>query len=190
MYLLVGLGNPGAEYLQHRHNIGFQFLDSLAADHGFAFSEGKWRAAVAKTMLWQESILCLKPLTYMNLSGTAVVPAAEYYRVTAERIIVVHDDLDLPFGRIKIVTNSGAGGHNGIRSLIAHLGVKNFPRIKVGIGRPPGKMPVERFVLSPFSAAEQELRPQVLAEIAKAVELLVGKGLAAAMNAVNARPEK
>lgn len=190
MYLLVGLGNPGAEYLQTRHNIGFQFLDYLAARYGFAFGESKWRALLAKTILWQENVLCLKPQTFMNLSGTAVVPAAEYYRVEVERIVVVHDDLDLPLGRIKIVTNSGAGGHNGIRSLIAQLGEKNFPRIKVGIGRPPGRMPVEKYVLSAFAAEERELRDQVLVEIAAAAELLLGKGLAAAMNAVNVRPEK
>ena len=190
MYLLVGLGNPGPEYAQTRHNIGVQFLDYLGDRHGFTFSESKWRARVAKTVLWQEGVLCLKPQTFMNLSGTAVVAAAEYYRVECARIVVVHDDLDLPLGRIKVVANSGAGGHNGIRSLIEQLGERSFPRIKVGIGRPPGRMAVEKYVLSPFTAAEQEAREQVLPEIAAALELLLGKGVAAAMNGVNVRPAR
>jgi len=185
VYLLVGLGNPGKDYAATRHNIGFMFLDYLAGKYGFSFKGTKWQAEAAKEQLWGSPLLLVKPQTYMNRSGAAVAPLAHFYQVSPPGIIVVHDELDLPLGRSKITVSRGAGGHNGIRSLIEQLGSKEFVRVRVGIGRPPAVEGVSNFVLSRFSAEEQPLVRLELEKIEEGVRLLVAQGVASAMNWLN-----
>lgn len=183
--MLVGLGNPGREYASTRHNIGFIFLDYLAGARGVQLKSSKWQAYVAKDVLCGRQMLFVKPDTYMNNSGVAVGMLASYFQVMPEKIIVVHDDLDLPLGRIKVTTRSGAGGHNGIRSIITHLGSKDFLRIKVGVGRPQVPVDISQYVLSTFSAEEKAIVPGLLSRIEEGVLMIVEQGVQAAMNLIN-----
>lgn len=183
---MVGLGNPGEKYALTRHNIGFQFLDFLASRHRLSFTSSKWQTQTVRAELWGQSLLLAKPETYMNRSGQAVVAIAGFYRVPAERILVVHDDIDLEVGRIRIVKSRGAGGHNGIRSIIEHLGDRAFVRIRVGVGRPPGLVPVEHYVLSRFNTEESAQVEAAMERIETATRLVLVEGSALAMNAINA----
>ncbi|MDA8164142.1 MAG: aminoacyl-tRNA hydrolase [Desulfobacteraceae bacterium] len=185
---MVGLGNPGGKYETTRHNIGFLALDHLTRRHGLTFAESKWQALCSKAVLWGKPVLLIKPLTYMNASGRAVAPIASFFKVPPEKIIVVHDELDLPLGRVKIVIARGAGGHNGIRSLIAELGTAEFCRIRAGIGRPEPPLTVTSFVLAPFTPAEEPIIGQEMGVIAESIRLILEKGVAAAMNSINALP--
>lgn len=185
VYVVVGLGNPGKEYAVTRHNIGFIFLDYLAEKYRFTFKGTKWQAETAKDLSWGYPVLFVKPQTYMNRSGSAVRAIADFYQIDVDRIIVVHDDLDLPLGRTKIITNRGAGGHNGIRSLIEHLGGKDFVRIRVGIGRPDNAEKVSDFVLSRFGQDEAPMVQEALHRIETAVRLVMEEGLSVAMNRIN-----
>jgi PTH1 family peptidyl-tRNA hydrolase len=185
MHLIVGLGNPGLQYVGTRHNVGFMLLDYLAQESNVSFAESKWKALVAKTVIWDESVVLLKPETFMNASGTAVAAVAQYYKLSTDNIIVIHDDLDLPLGRIKIISGGGAGGHKGIRSSIEYLGTKNFPRIKIGIGRPSTPIPPEKYVLARFGPDELEVIKQRMAVVVEGIKILVQQGISAAMNAVN-----
>lgn len=181
-FLVVGLGNPGPKYEDTRHNIGFQVADELAA----RARAGRWREAcralVAEGRLAGEPVVLAKPQTYMNRSGDAVGRLVDRFGVDLERLIVVHDDLDLPFGAIRIRVRGGHGGHNGIRSILAVLGTGEFVRVKVGIGRPQGKGDVADYVLSPFSADEAVEIPAIRARAADAVFHIVGEGPLRAMN--------
>lgn len=185
MFLIVGLGNPGEKYSETRHNVGFQVVDRMAAHAGLGFSESKWKALVCKGAIAGQGVVFVKPLTFMNLSGEAVEPVASYYKIAPENIIVVHDDLDLDCGRIKLCANSGPGGHNGIKSIIQHLGGKSFSRVKIGIGRPPQAMPVERYVLAKFSDQELAVISPVIERAAEAVALIVEKGVAVATQVIH-----
>lgn len=185
VYVVVGLGNPGKEYAATRHNIGFIFLDYLAEKYRFTFKGTKWQAETAKDLSWGYPVLFVKPQTYMNRSGSAVRAIADFYQIDADRIIVVHDDLDLPLGRTKIMTNRGAGGHNGIRSLIEHLGGNDFVRVRVGIGRPDNADRVSDFVLSRFGQEEAPMVLEELHRIETSVRLVMEEGLSVAMNRVN-----
>lgn len=186
LHLVVGLGNPGDKYALTRHNIGFQFLDFLASRHRLLFSQSKWRAQTVRASLWGHSVLLVKPDTFMNLSGQAVAALAGFYQVPAERILVIHDDIDLEVGRVRIVKARGAGGHNGIRSIIEHLGDRDFVRVRVGVGRPPGQVPVEHYVLSRFNADESTQIETAMEGIETATRLVLVDGPVPAMNAVNA----
>lgn len=188
MFVLVGLGNPGGEYAMTRHNIGFLFLDYLADRHGLTMKGSKWQADTAKGALWGCQALLCKPMTYMNRSGNAVGQMVRFYDLEPGRVVVIHDDLDLPFGRLRLVANRGAGGHNGIKSIIDHLGTRDFPRIRVGVGRPPGETAASDYVLSRFSGDEQRELPDLFARIEEAVERIMTDGVPAAMNAINAEP--
>lgn len=187
MYMIVGLGNPGRDYSTTRHNIGFIFLDYLADKNALVFKDSKWQAEMVKSALWGKQIILAKPQTFMNKSGTAVAQILRYYNIETENLIVVHDDLDLELGRIKIVTNRGSGGHNGIRSIIQHLGgVKEFVRIRVGIGRPAdSEVSVSNYVLSRFSKEEQNSMNQRLQDVEDAVRLVIEEGVNGAMNRIN-----
>jgi len=189
VYVIVGLGNPGKDYALTRHNIGFIFVDYLAAEHGLTFKGSKWQAETVKGQLWGQSVLLVKPQTYMNKSGLAVGQIANFYQVPNENIIVVHDDLDLELGRTKIVVNRGAGGHNGIRSLIEHLGGNDFVRFRFGIGRPQTAEAVSNYVLSRFSSPEQQVLAESLANLEQGVALLVSQGVMVAMNKVNSEKD-
>jgi PTH1 family peptidyl-tRNA hydrolase len=185
MYLIVGLGNPGQQYAETRHNVGFMMLDFLAAEKNLAFTDSKWKALVAKAVFWDESVVLLKPETFMNLSGTAVAGAAHFYKVQPAETIVVHDDLDLELGRIKIVSGGGDGGHKGIRSLIEHLGTREFPRIKIGIGRPPSLISPEKYVLGKFDSAEKKVIADKMKIASAGLRIFLQQGVAAAMNLIN-----
>lgn len=185
MYLLVGLGNPGDKYRATRHNVGFLFLDYFAQKHAVAFSGSKWQADVAKVRLWGESIVLAKPLTYMNLSGTAVAKIIAYHRIRLERIIVVHDEIDLPLGRVKMVAGRGAGGHNGVRSIMEHAGGREFVRLRVGIGRPKTQQDSASYVLSKLPSPEMDILEREFPLLEEGVRLFVEKGITAAMNQIN-----
>ena len=185
MYLIVGLGNPGLQYVGTRHNVGFMLLDYFAQEMKVSFSESKWKALIVKTAVWNESVILLKPETFMNASGTAMAAVAQYYKLSTENIIVIHDDLDMPLGRIKIVSGGGDGGHKGVRSSIEHLGTKDFLRIKIGIGRPSLPIPPEKYVLARFGPDEQEVIHQRMAVVVEGIKILMQQGISAAMNAVN-----
>ena len=190
--LLVGLGNPGTAYHLTRHNIGFFFLDHLASVHGWHIESLKMQGLFGQGRAWRHQILCLKPQTYMNRSGECVRCFVDYFKIPCTHLLVLHDDLDLQPGRIKVVKSGGAGGHNGIRSLIQHLGTQNFARIKIGIGRPTESLgnqeqSVERFVLSRITDEELQLFDQRRKLIEEAVALFVQQGPDACMNRINGR---
>jgi len=185
MHLIVGLGNPGLQYVDTRHNVGFMLLDYLAQASKVSFAESKWKALIAKTLMWKKSFILLKPQTFMNASGLAIAPVAHYYKLSTDNIIVIHDDLDMPLGRIKIVSGGGAGGHKGVSSSIEHLGTKSFPRIKIGIGRPSTPIPPEKYVLAKFGPEENEVINQRLEVVVEGIRILAQQGLSAAMNVVN-----
>lgn len=187
MYLVVGLGNPGLEYAKTRHNVGFMYLDYLASRHNVSFNDSKWQAQTASLKVFGQSLTLVKPETYMNRSGMSVSRIAAFYKIAPGNIIVIHDDLDLPVGRVKLMNDRGAGGHNGIRSLIEQLSAKDFPRFKVGIGRPQNAMPVEKYVLAAFSGDDLERIEEVFVDIDNGLQLIIEKGLLSAMNQVNTR---
>ena len=181
-WLVAGLGNPGPEYAGHRHNAGFMVADLLAARMGVRFKRDRSRAAVAAGRLAGFPVTLAKPLSFMNLSGRSVAALRTFYKLPPERIVVVHDELDLPFASIRLKQDGGDNGHNGLRSVTAALGTRDYFRVRVGIGRPPGRMDPADFVLHDFSAAERKLVPEVLERAADAVEALLARGLAAAQN--------
>ena len=189
-HLIVGLGNPGANYQQTRHNVGFVVVDELVRRWGGSFSSEKWQALPASAFVQESRVYVIKPTTFMNLSGRAVIQYADFYRIPAANILVIHDDIDMAPGRLKLVINGGAGGHNGIRSITQCLATSEFTRLKIGIGRPgkggihPG-IPVERFVLSPLAEDEAKLLTERIETIDTGIQLLLEKGLPAAMNLLN-----
>ncbi|MDQ0340639.1 PTH1 family peptidyl-tRNA hydrolase [Caldalkalibacillus uzonensis] len=155
MKLVVGLGNPGPKYEQTRHNIGFLTVDRLAERLGVAITREKWRGLAAETSVRGQTILLFKPLTYMNRSGEAVAEVVRFFQCEADEVLVIYDDLDLPFGTMKLRMKGGHGGHNGVRSVIDHLSSQTFKRIRMGIGRPEDG-DVVNYVLSPFHPQERE----------------------------------
>ncbi len=184
-WLVVGLGNPGQKYALNRHNVGFHVVNLLADQAGWHFDESKNQALLARGSLDDHRVALLKPQTYMNLSGKAVGPVVRFYKVPTERVLVIHDDLDLPLGKLRLRTLGGAGGHNGVASIIDHLGTQQFPRIRVGIGRPPGQMPAEAYVLQNFKPDEQLIVETAYQEAAEAVRVALRQGFEAAMNTYN-----
>jgi len=183
-WLLVGLGNPGPEYQLSRHNIGFLVLDALAEVEGFRWSRSPLSETSEGTISGNR-VLLLKPMTYMNLSGRAVAPVVRELGIALERVLVVHDDLDLPFGRLRFRKDGGDGGHKGVRSIVEAIG-EDFLRLKVGIGRPQRKEEVIDYVLSPFSEEQMERLPQLLERTTEAILSLLEEGLQIAMNRFNA----
>lgn len=186
MFLVVGLGNPGERYRDTRHNIGFVAVERLA---GAADWRQKFQGQIAQAELTGHKLALLKPLTFMNESGQSVGPAAKFYRVEPESVIVVHDELDLPLGTLRIKLGGGDAGHNGLRSIRAHLGTGEFLRVRLGIGRPAPTFrgDVADYVLQAFPPAEQGARDHMAIEAVSAIELIVGRGLSSAMNTVNQR---
>jgi len=188
-WLIAGLGNPGPEYGGNRHNAGFMVADLLAERIGARFKRDRSRAAVASGQLAGFPVTLAKPMTFMNLSGRPVAALRTFYKVPAERIVVVHDELDLPLGVLRLKQGGGDNGHNGLRSVTAALGTRDYFRVRVGIGRPPGRMDPADFVLHDFSAAERKLVPEVLERAGDATEVLMRRGLAAAQNEFHAATE-
>ncbi|WP_460775005.1 aminoacyl-tRNA hydrolase [Microbacterium sp. GXF7504] len=181
-WLVVGLGNPGPRYETTRHNVGQMVVDELAARRSEAFRAHKANARVAETWLRPggDKLILVKPNSFMNVSGGPVSGVAAFYSVPAERVIVVHDELDIPFDTLKLKIGGGHGGHNGVRDVAKALGTPEFPRVRVGIGRPPGRQDPADWVLDPFSAADRKVLPNLIADAADAVELVVDEGLLAA----------
>ncbi len=187
--IIVGLGNPGPKYQFTRHNIGFLIVDHLAKEYRLPFTLGKksFKSEIALGTIKNHKVLLLKPLTYMNRSGEAVVAVLNFYKNKPEDLLVIHDDLDLPLGKIRIVKKGGAGGHNGIRSIIASLGTREFPRLRVGIGRPQGGMKVEHYVLSNFTKEEMLLVNKIVEISTDAILTIIEDGIDKAMNQFNGR---
>src|SRR6266571_1036770 len=186
-WLIAGLGNPGPDYAGNRHNAGFMVADLLAERIGARFKRDRSRAAVAAGRLAGFPVTLAKPLTFMNLSGRPVAALRSFYKIPPERIVVVHDDLDLPFGTLRLKQGGGDNGHNGLRSVTSALGTRDYFRVRVGIGRPPGRMDPADFVLSDFSAAERRDLPLLIDRAADAVETLLQDGLGTAQNVYNTR---
>jgi PTH1 family peptidyl-tRNA hydrolase len=185
--LVVGLGNPGDNYARTRHNLGFMVADLLAARLGSKFKAHKRSGAeVVSGRLAGHSVLVAKPRCFMNESGRQVGPLAKFYSVAPADMIVIHDDLDLEFGSIRLKIGGGEGGHNGLRSVVAALGTKEFQRVRIGIGRPPGRKDPAAFVLENFTAAERADVPTICEQAADATELLIELGLEPAQNRVHA----
>jgi len=185
--LVVGLGNPGENYARTRHNVGFMVADVLAARLGAKFKAHKRSGAEISTgRLAGRSVVLAKPRCYMNESGRQVGPLAKFYSVQPSDIVVLHDELDLDFGRIRLKLGGGEGGHNGLRSVAAALGTKDFHRVRIGIGRPPGRKDPAAFVLEPFNAAERAEVPTICEQAADAAEMLIELGLEPAQNRVHA----
>ncbi|WP_433721332.1 aminoacyl-tRNA hydrolase [Microbacterium laevaniformans] len=181
-WLVVGLGNPGVRYESTRHNVGQMVIAELASRRGETLRAHKANARVAESWLRPggAKLVLATSNSYMNVSGGPVSQLARFYDVPADRVVLVHDELDIPFDTIKLKTGGGHGGHNGIRDVAKALGTPDFPRVRVGIGRPPGRQDPADWVLDPFSSAERAALPVLVSEAADAVELLVGEGLLAA----------
>lgn len=185
--LVVGLGNPGPAYAKTRHNVGFMVADVLAARIGSAFKVHKKSGAEVVTgRLAGAPVVLAKPRCYMNESGRQVGPLAKFYSVPPGRIVVIHDELDIDFGRIRLKVGGGEGGHNGLRSLASALGSKEFQRVRIGVGRPPGRKDPAAYVLEAFTAAERAELPTICEQAADATELLIAQGLEPAQNTVHA----
>ncbi|KAA9157099.1 aminoacyl-tRNA hydrolase [Amycolatopsis acidicola] len=184
--LLVGLGNPGPRYAGNRHNVGFMVLDELAARVGGKFKAHKGGAEVLEGRLAGRRVVLAKPRSFMNLSGGPVAGTAKFYKTEPGGIVVVHDELDLEFGALKLKLGGGDNGHNGLRSITKSLGTKEYYRVRFGIGRPPGRMDPADYVLKDFSTVERKELPLEVDRCADAVEELIGKGLAAAQNTFHA----
>ena len=189
-FIVVGLGNHGSKYEGTRHNVGFMLADFLAKRHGVQFSSVRWQALAVRFGILGKRVWLVKPQTYMNRSGVSVAGIADYYDVEHQNIVVVHDDLDMNVGRIKLVRGGGAGGHNGIKSIVQHLGVSDFYRLKIGIGRPGNSdshpdMPVDKFVLAPFLPDEATLINNRMSDLESGIELLVQGEVSQAMTTLN-----
>ena len=187
--LIVGLGNPGPQYSRNRHNVGFQCVELLAQRHGLRLDKMQQRAMTGSGVIpcggERHKVLLARPLTYMNSSGEAVAPLARYYGVEPPDILVIHDDLDMVSGKLRLRQGGSSGGQNGIKSIIERLGSADFARAKVGIGRPPGRMDPADYVLQNFSAAEEEVFTPLRERVCDAVECWLAEGIEAAMNRFN-----
>ncbi|MGW3769269.1 aminoacyl-tRNA hydrolase [Actinomadura verrucosospora] len=186
LWLVVGLGNPGPSYAKNRHNAGFMVLDVLAARAGGRFRSHRARADVLEGRLAGKRVVLAKPRTFMNESGGPVKGLRDFYKVPVERVVVVHDELDIPFGAVRLKQGGGDNGHNGLRSITRSLGSKEYPRVRFGVGRPPGRMDPAAFVLKDFSAGERKELDFEVDRVADAVEALLTEGLAAAQNTFHA----
>ncbi|UCG77904.1 MAG: aminoacyl-tRNA hydrolase [Nitrospirota bacterium] len=187
MHVIAGLGNPGSEYERTRHNLGFITVDAIADRIGANFKKND-NYLKAEGFIGGKKVLLIKPLTFMNLSGAAVTAAMSYYKADIGDLIVIHDDLDIETGRIKIKVGGGTAGHKGIDSIISSLGSKDFIRIKIGIGRPPHDN-IEGYVLGKIASEEARLSEEAIKRSADAVEIIINEGLEKAMNLYNSGPE-
>lgn len=185
MYLIAGLGNPTREYEKTRHNVGFDTIDVLADRINTDVAERKFKGLYGKGMLGGEKVILLKPQTFMNLSGESVRAASDFYKIPPDHIIVIYDDISLDVGHLRIRTKGSAGGHNGIKNIIAHLGTQEFPRIKIGVGGKPPRMDLADYVLSRFPAEERKIMETAFRDAAEAAGVLIAEGPDAAMNRFN-----
>lgn len=184
-FLIVGLGNPGREYAETRHNVGFRCVGELARAYGLTFSRVQHKALVTDWRIAGQQVLLAKPQTFMNLSGQSVAGLVRFYKLPLENLIVVFDDLDLPLGTIRLRKQGGAGGHKGMSDIIARLGTDAFPRVRVGIGRPPGRMDPTAYVLQAFKPDELPLVEEVTGRVVRALETWLREGIEIAMTRHN-----
>src|SRR5689334_4697552 len=189
-YLLIGLGNPGREYRDNRHNLGFMVIDRLIVRLNARGMKVQSKAIVTSATYEERKLILAKPQTYMNLSGQSAQGLLNFYKIPVENMLIAHDDLDLPFGTIRIRPGGGPGGQKGMASTIEQLGTKDFPRLRLGIGRPPGRMDPADYVLQNFSRDEMKVLLEIVDRAAEAVLTFVLEGLNKAMNKYNGTVEK
>lgn len=189
MYIIAGLGNPGAKYEGTRHNVGFSVIDALAEAHNISVDKKQFKGLTGRGMIAGEQVLLLKPLTFMNLSGESLRAAFDFYKPDTDQMLVIFDDISLETGQLRIRKKGSAGGHNGVKSIIAHLGTTEFPRIKVGVGEPKRGELVD-FVLGHFHGEDAAVMKEAVKTAAGAVETFLGEGPEAAMNIYNKKKEK
>ena len=186
-YLIVGLGNPGREYRASRHNVGFMALDGMARRFGGAFTRRQANALYAARRLAGAPVVLAKPQSYMNLSGRSVASLLKFYDLPLVRLLVIFDEIDLPLGALRLRPQGGTAGHRGMQSIVETLGSQDFPRLRIGVGRPPGRMEAAAYVLQDFDQADWPLVESTLKRAGDAVEVFVTEGIEAAMNRFNAR---
>ncbi len=184
-YLIVGLGNPGREYKHTRHNIGFMTIDKLAVDLSIRLSKVQSKALIGTALVDGRKLILVKPQTFMNLSGQSVISLLRFYRIPLEQMIVIHDDIDLPVGTIRIRPGGGSAGQRGLASIIEKVGTQAFPRLRIGVGRPPGRMDAADYVLQDFPKAEQPIMEKVIADASQAALTFAREGLDKTMNTYN-----
>ncbi len=190
MYVIAGLGNPTKEYDGTRHNVGFEVIDILADKAGTTVLEKKHKALYGRGMIGGEKVVLAKPQTFMNLSGESIRSLADFYKVEPDHIIVICDDINLSEGRLRIRLKGSAGGHNGLKNIISHLGTQDFPRVRVGVGEKPRGMDLADYVLGRFPKEQRELMDTAYHDAADAVCMMIEKGADAAMNHFNARAKE
>ncbi len=191
MFVIVGLGNPTKEYKNTRHNIGFDVIDAIADKYNIDVLEKKHKALVGKGIIDGQKVLLVKPLTYMNLSGESVRAVVDYYKIDEqEELIVIYDDISLDVGQLRIRKKGSAGGHNGIKSILSHLGHDTFMRIKMGVGEKPKGYDLADYVLGHFSSAERKIMDESADKAAEAVRMMLAGDVDAAMNAYNKKNDK
>lgn len=190
MKVIAGLGNPGREYAQTKHNVGFLMVDALAAHLGVTEWREKYDAFIARARIGSEAVLLVKPQTYMNESGRAIAPLMNFYKLEADDLIVAHDDMDIPVGTIRIRKKGSSGGHNGIKSILAHLGDEHFARVRIGIGRPLPGWTVVNHVLAPFPPEDAAKVSEAIHYLVPAIECIVTEDVDKAMNRYNPKKEK
>lgn len=183
MLLIVGLGNPGAQYENTRHNIGFKVIDNIAKEYNIEINRQKFKGVYGEGFINGEKVILLKPSTYMNLSGESIREVVDFYKLSNEDVIVIYDDISIDVGRLRIREKGSAGGHNGIKSIIAHLGTDVFPRIKVGVGQP--NVDLVNYVLGKFSDEEMEVLSESIDASTKAVSEMIKEDVKTAMNKFN-----
>lgn len=183
MFLIVGLGNPGIQYENTRHNIGFKVIDNIAKEYNIEINRQKFKGVYGEGFINGEKVILLKPTTYMNLSGESIREVVDFYKLTCEDIVVIYDDISLDIGRLRIREKGSAGGHNGIKSIIAHLGTDVFPRIKVGVGQP--NVDLVNYVLGKFTDEEMEVLSESIDASTKAVSEIIKYDVNTAMNKFN-----
>lgn len=185
-YLIAGLGNPGRQYKGNRHNIGFMVVDRLAEKYGIRLGRVQQKAITGEGRIKERPVFLVKPQTYMNRSGDSIGPLVNYYKVPLENVLVIYDEIDLPFGTLRLRSKGGSGGHNGMKSVIQHLG-QDFPRMRLGIGRPEGRMPPSAYVLRDFDKDEQPVLIELLDSAIEAVETFLVEDVNLAMTRHNGR---
>ncbi|EEF50632.1 peptidyl-tRNA hydrolase, mitochondrial [Ricinus communis] len=185
-WLIVGLGNPGKKYQSTRHNVGFEMVDAVADSEGIPLSSVSFKALLGKGYIGNVPVMLAKPQTFMNASGESVGAIVSYYKIPLKQVLLIYDDLDLPFAKLRLLPKGGHGGHNGMRSVIDHFkGSRDFPRLRIGIGRPPGKMDSANFVLRPFSRQEHEELDFTFQQGLEAIRILLLEGFNKSATFVN-----
>jgi PTH1 family peptidyl-tRNA hydrolase len=184
-YIIVGLGNPGPRYHHNRHNVGFMIVDALADAANIPIRRVEFRALIGKGEFLDERLILAKPQTFMNNSGQAVGALVRFYKIPLNQLLVVHDDLDLPYGTLRLRPQGGAGGQRGMGSIMAKLNTQDFARLRVGIGRPPGRMDPSDYVLHDFDPPEEEMLPELLSSAVNAIRMFLQDGIERAMNKFN-----